>query len=129
MLKSLAEEVAQLRDAIADLELKMEMRAQDILLATLSEHAPVFILDTGKPVAEDSVDHRFPHGTASDSTRWPRFVAACERLFGPRLKFLDLGCAGGGLVLVLRGHNAWVWREAITALSASARNGARSNTA
>jgi 2-polyprenyl-3-methyl-5-hydroxy-6-metoxy-1,4-benzoquinol methylase len=108
VLKSLAEEVAELRGAIGDLERKMEMRAQDILLATLSEHAPVFILDTGKPVAEDSVDHRFPHGTASDSTRWPRFVAACERLFGPRLKFLDLGCAGGGLVLdfVLRGHDA-----------------------
>ena len=38
----------------------------------------------------------------------PRFVAACERVFGPKLKFLDLGCAGGGLVLdfVLRGHDA-----------------------
>jgi 2-polyprenyl-3-methyl-5-hydroxy-6-metoxy-1,4-benzoquinol methylase len=108
VLKSLAEEVAQLRSAVSSLEQKMEMRAQDILLATLSEHAPVFILDTGKPVAKDSLDHRFPHGTASDNTRWPRFVAACERLFGPHLKFLDLGCAGGGLVLdfALRGHDA-----------------------
>ncbi|HLL27536.1 MAG TPA: class I SAM-dependent methyltransferase [Xanthobacteraceae bacterium] len=108
VLKSLAEEVAQLRSAVGQLEQKMEMRAQDILLATLSEQTPAFMLETEKPVAMDSVDHRFPHGTASDSTRWPRFVAACERLFGPRLKFLDLGCAGGGLVLdfVLRGHDA-----------------------
>lgn len=108
VLKSLAEEVAQLRGAIGELEQKLDLRTRDILLALLSEDKPAFFLETGKPVAKDSVDHRFPHGTAADNTRWPRFVAACERVFGPQLRFLDLGCAGGGLVLdfVLRGHDA-----------------------
>jgi len=108
VLKSLAEEVAQLRSAIGDLEQKLDLRMRDVLVALLAEDAPAFVVTTAKPVADDSVDHRFPHGTASDNTRWPRFVAACERLFGPRLRFLDLGCAGGGLVLdfVLRGHDA-----------------------
>lgn len=108
VLRQLAEEVAQLRGEVSVLAQRVELRAQDLLLAAFSSPAPVFTLDTKKPVAADSVDHRFPHGTANDSTRWPRFVFACERLFGPRLSFLDLGCAGGGLVLdfVLRGHDA-----------------------
>ncbi|MCX5862310.1 MAG: class I SAM-dependent methyltransferase [Deltaproteobacteria bacterium] len=42
----------------------------------------------------------------NDNTRRPQFVSACERLMGSKLKHLDLGCAGGGLVLdfILRGH-------------------------
>src|SRR5262249_44912073 len=50
-----------------------------------------------------------------DNTRLPRFVSACERFFitrgeqPRRLTYLDLGCAGGGLVLdfLLRGHEAF----------------------
>lgn len=108
LLRQLAEEIAELRGAVAKLEQRFEMRAQDLLLAEFSESEPCFVLETAKPVAEESVDHRFPHGTARDCTRWPRFVFACERIFGPKLSFLDLGCAGGGLVLdfVLRGHDA-----------------------
>ena len=108
LLRQLAEEIAALRGAVADLEQRFEMRSQDLLLAEFSDSGPRFLLETEKPVAVDSVDHLFPHGTARDSTRWPRFVFACERLFGPKLSFLDLGCAGGGLVLdfTLRGHDA-----------------------
>lgn len=108
LLRQLAEEIAALRGTVSSLEQRFDLRAQDLLLAEFSESEPCFILETEKPVASDSVDHRFPHGTAKDSTRWPRFVAACERLFGPKLSFMDLGCAGGGLVLdfVLRGHDA-----------------------
>jgi SAM-dependent methyltransferase len=67
-----------------------------------------FILDSEHPVARDSVDHLYPHGTANDNTHWPPFVEACERLFASPLCFLDLGCAGGGLVkdFVDRGHYA-----------------------
>jgi SAM-dependent methyltransferase len=72
-------------------------------------------LKTDHPVAADTDDHRFPRGTAQDNTRLPRFVAACERYFAQRgqpsrpLTYLDLGCAGGGLVLdfVLRGHEGF----------------------
>lgn len=61
-----------------------------------------------RQVADASPDHLHPRGTAHDNTRSLRFVLACERLFGGRLTLLDLGCAGGGLVLdfVLRGHPA-----------------------
>jgi SAM-dependent methyltransferase len=112
LLRQLAEEIGALRGAVVDLERRFEMRSQDLLLsqfsAEFSDSGPVFQLETEKPVAVESVDHRFPKGTAKNSPRWPRFVFACERLFGPKLSFLDLGCAGGGLVLdfVLRGHDA-----------------------
>ena len=64
-------------------------------------------LITQHPIAETSVDHLFPRGTANDNTRWPRFVRCCEETFNYKtLNFLDLGCAGGGLVrdFALRGH-------------------------
>lgn len=68
-------------------------------------------LETEHPVALDSDDHRIPWGTAQDNLRLPRFVLACERHFDGRkpLTALDLGCAGGGLVLefLLRGHRAY----------------------
>lgn len=52
-----------------------------------------------KPVADDSLDHLEPRGTAHDNTHWLPFVAKCEAYFGFRdLRYLDLGCAGGGLV-------------------------------
>lgn len=52
-----------------------------------------------RPVADDSLDHLEPRGTAKDNTHWLPFVARCEAHFGFKdLKYLDLGCAGGGLV-------------------------------
>jgi SAM-dependent methyltransferase len=70
---------------------------------------PCVEVETDHPIALDSNDHIFPHGTALDNTRSPRFVRACENILPQRpLRYLDLGCAGGGLVLdfILRGHFA-----------------------
>lgn len=66
-------------------------------------------LETSFPVARDTDDHLIPWGSAQDNTRSPRFVAACERYFSRPLTYIDLGCAGGGLVLdfILRGHQAY----------------------
>jgi len=59
---------------------------------------PKFKLETDFHVASDSDDHKYPHGTMRDNTRWPRFRQKCENLFGNKLSLLDLGCSGGGLV-------------------------------
>lgn len=65
-------------------------------------------LVTDAPIAYESLDHLYPHGTIRDNTRYPRFVKKCEDLLGrtENLSFLDLGCSGGGMVLeaALRGH-------------------------
>lgn len=65
-------------------------------------------LTTGHPVAVKSHDHLFPLGTAQDNTRYPRFIAKCEEVLGGQINALDLGCAGGGLVLdfLSKGHEA-----------------------
>lgn len=64
---------------------------------------------TDHPVATSSHDHLFPRGTVKDNTRYPRFVAACEKVIKCQMTVLDIGCAGGGLVLdfLLRGHRAF----------------------
>lgn len=52
-----------------------------------------------RPIADDSLDHLEPRGTARDNTHWLPFVAKCEQLFSHRdVRYLDIGCAGGGLV-------------------------------
>ncbi len=64
---------------------------------------------TEHPVAIHSNDHLHPRGTANDNTRAPFFIRKCEELFpGKKLKYMDIGCAGGGIVLdaLLRGHFA-----------------------
>ncbi|WP_195282967.1 class I SAM-dependent methyltransferase [Harryflintia acetispora] len=65
-------------------------------------------LVTDAPLAYESLDYLYPHGTIRDNTRYPRFVTKCEELLGRKenLAFLDLGCSGGGMVLeaLLRGH-------------------------
>lgn len=67
-------------------------------------------VETDFPIAYDSYDTISPHGTIRDNTRCPRFVFKCEQIFIEKtaLKFLDLGCSGGGMVLeaLLRGHYA-----------------------
>ena len=65
-------------------------------------------LETENPIAYESNDTIVPHGTIRDNTRCPRFVRRCEEIMGHShaLRFLDLGCSGGGMVLdaLLRGH-------------------------
>jgi tRNA A37 methylthiotransferase MiaB/SAM-dependent methyltransferase len=92
-----------------------ELRYRD-LLQLLDRAQPIappcaVVLKTDHPLAADSPDHRFPHGTAKDNTRAPWFVRRCEERLArraARLRVLDLGCAGGGLVFdfTLRGHLA-----------------------
>lgn len=53
---------------------------------------------TKHPVAYESFDHVKPHGTANDNTHYPWFVTKTQRIFGRKVKHMDLGCAGGGLV-------------------------------
>lgn len=71
-----------------------------------SQHA--YQIKTDHPIAVKSDDHIYPRGTRNDNTRYPRFVHAAERAIGKNLRVMELGCAGGGLVLdfILAGHDA-----------------------
>jgi SAM-dependent methyltransferase len=61
---------------------------------------PLYRLETEKPVAIDSSDHKWPHGTLYDNSTNPRFNLKLYDMFGnrPDLRVLDLGCSGGGFV-------------------------------
>ncbi|MGD0654528.1 MAG: class I SAM-dependent methyltransferase [Thermoguttaceae bacterium] len=93
---------------------KLEMRLQDVLrMASQNElwfRDPRIRLVTQHPIAVESNDHKHPRGTKNDDTRFPRLVTKAEAVFPHQcpLRFLDLGCSGGGLVLdfLLRGHYA-----------------------
>ena len=63
-------------------------------------------LVTEHPVAYDSIDHIEPWGTIDENTRHYGFYRKCRELYGTSLSFLDLGCAGGGMVFefALNGH-------------------------
>lgn len=71
---------------------------------------PQYIVHTNYPIAYESNDYKVPHGTVRDNTRYPRFILWCEKVVGKQqgIKYMDLGCSGGGLVLdaALRGHIA-----------------------
>jgi 2-polyprenyl-3-methyl-5-hydroxy-6-metoxy-1,4-benzoquinol methylase len=55
---------------------------------------------TEHPIAYRSDDHRFPRGTVFDNSTNERFNCRLYEMLGfaENLRFLDLGCAGGGLV-------------------------------
>ncbi len=64
---------------------------------------------TNHPIAIDSDDHHYPDGVHLDNHWNPYFTQSIEEFFGGRkINFLDLGCAGGGLVTAMyeAGHNA-----------------------
>jgi SAM-dependent methyltransferase len=89
---------------------QMEMRLNDLMRLHMDGafEPPKIRIDTDFPVAISSDDHLFPKGTAADDTRYPRFCIKSEQILGPRLRFLDIGCSGGGLVFdfLQRGHFA-----------------------
>ena len=120
LASGLAEVLAAIERLRAEAELQQadqartaERERQDLMLL-LDRLAPVaggprYAIETRHPVAVHSDDHRHPLGVARDHTRSPRFVRACERALsreGRKLRALDIGCAGGGVVLdfCLRGH-------------------------
>jgi len=55
-------------------------------------------LITEYPFAFYSDDYKYPRGAKNDNTHCLRFVKKCEEIFGRKISYLDLGCAGGGLV-------------------------------
>ena len=70
-----------------------------------------FSVATNHPVAVDSLDHLHPCGAMRDNTKHSGFVAKvdwwvmAEKREGP-CAFLDIGCAGGGLVRQFH-DNGW----------------------
>lgn len=104
--------INELHDRIDRLETLMSLYRSD-LLTVLSKDQGLFPcpgveVETQHPLAIKSDDHRFPRGTKNDNTRYPRFCYKCEEVFKKPLRFLDVGCAGGGLVFdfLSRGHFA-----------------------
>lgn len=89
-------------DRLLNMVLNQELRAID------DGDLPRVALRTDYPVAVQSDDHKTPLGARQDNTHYPRFVRRCEQIFRRSLRALDLGCAGGGLVMdfVTRGHLA-----------------------
>lgn len=64
---------------------------------------------TSHPLATDIVDHIYPDGIALDNNTNRMYIDEVEAYFGGRkLNVLDLGCAGGQLVIDfhMRGHKA-----------------------
>jgi hypothetical protein len=56
-------------------------------------------IHTAKPIALDSIDHRFPAGTRDDNSVNRAFNWRLYDRIPPRdVRLLDIGCAGGGLV-------------------------------
>lgn len=78
------------------LNIKLDYILEDVVRRIEKNH---FAVETEYPLAGHSNDHLYPHGTMEDDTHSFRFVHACEKALGKaRLKFLDIGCAGGGIV-------------------------------
>jgi 2-polyprenyl-3-methyl-5-hydroxy-6-metoxy-1,4-benzoquinol methylase len=61
---------------------------------------PPFVLRTENPVASESHDHRWPHGTLYDNSVNRLFNLKLYDLlkYKSDLKVLDMGCSGGGFV-------------------------------
>lgn len=72
--------------------------------------APLFVLKSKEPVANNSHDHKWPRGTVLDNSLNREFNLKLYSFFDYRanLKVLDLGCSGGGFVrsFLEDGHTA-----------------------
>lgn len=53
---------------------------------------------TNFPIASESSDHKIPDSVKNDNTKNGIFVRQLIRKFGKDMKYMDLGCAGGGFV-------------------------------
>src|SRR5690348_11622273 len=100
-MKDRLAEISRLKDHISALTafvqseaIAREDRDRDLLALALGAKVCIrsdLAIVTKHPIADDSHDHRFPRGTVNDNTRHPRFVRACEPVFGPYVQHLDLG--------------------------------------
>ena len=106
--KTLISEFDSLRSVLAasnNAELQIQSE-QDYLFLRLSDLSRLLIsskevnweIETRHPIAIESMDHIFPRGVKTDETRSPSFANAIEDYFGKKVSYLDLGCAGGGVV-------------------------------
>ncbi len=57
------------------------------------------MIKTDFPVAFDSPDHLHPHGTRRDNSTSAKFTRQMSRYFKRKIRVLDLGCAGGQMVI------------------------------
>jgi cyclopropane fatty-acyl-phospholipid synthase-like methyltransferase len=62
---------------------------------------------TDHPVAYESHDHIVPKGTANDFTKNGAYVRELINRFGPDMKYMDLGCAGGGFIVQFHGYDVF----------------------
>jgi cyclopropane fatty-acyl-phospholipid synthase-like methyltransferase len=60
---------------------------------------------TDFPIAYESHDHIVPHGTKQDNTKNGAYVRELIRRFGSDMRYMDLGCAGGGFVSQFLNNN------------------------
>jgi len=74
------------------------LRLSDLSRILVQSKKIVWRVKTDKPIAIDSNDHLHPRGVKQDETRKPAFVKQLIAMYGPQVSYLDLGCAGGGLV-------------------------------
>jgi|694.fasta_scaffold04533_21 2-polyprenyl-3-methyl-5-hydroxy-6-metoxy-1,4-benzoquinol methylase len=57
-------------------------------------------VQTDFPIAEDSLDHINPYGCVRDNTTNPEYLKEVKNYFNNKqLKVLDIGCAGGQLII------------------------------
>jgi cyclopropane fatty-acyl-phospholipid synthase-like methyltransferase len=62
---------------------------------------------TDHPIAYESYDHIEPKGARSDNTKNGVYVRNLIRRFGEDMKYMDLGCAGGGFVAQFHFNNVF----------------------
>jgi hypothetical protein len=102
---------AALESRLQAAQAQQSAQLQDVRRLAVLQLAPrnSLVLETDNPIAYESNDHTAPRGTKNDNTRNQRFCRAVEAYFGRKVTALDLGCAGGGLVLdfLLRGNVAF----------------------
>ncbi|MGH1590039.1 class I SAM-dependent methyltransferase [Methylobacterium phyllosphaerae] len=102
---------AALETKIATAQAQQSAQLQDVRRIALLQLAPTnsIVLTTEHPIAYESNDHTAPRGTKDDNTRNQRFCRSVENYFSRKVSALDLGCAGGGLVLdfLVRGNVAF----------------------
>ena len=92
--------LVHLADKILSPRKRPSQELYKVLYLTRFGNAPLFKLDTEKPIALDSDDHIWPRGTIADNSSNYKFNLKLYNFFRFRhdLKLLDLGCSGGGLV-------------------------------
>lgn len=69
-------------------------------LKSINNTAPLLKVITEHPVAADSSDHKWPHGSVHDNSLNNKFNLKLYQYFNyrPDLRVLDIGCAGGAFV-------------------------------